>query len=104
MRSDLLQQFDEAMLNIYRTAEAECNYRPTIFMRMLSEHGSLYTAKDLVLRTKPSDGYTRLYELGRLDLTVEALIIREPWRQLFSAEILAAAEKRLCDYEYKFPK
>ena len=32
-----------------------------------------------------SDGFTALWEHGRLDLTMEARVIREPWSSLFTA-------------------
>jgi hypothetical protein len=55
----------------------------------------------LINQPKPSDGYTHLYERGRLDLTVEAMIVEDrQWHPLFQAEEVARAEKRLRDYGY----
>ncbi len=39
-------------------------------------------------------------EYGRLDLTVEAVVLQKPWRDLFTAEELATARKRLQDLGY----
>jgi len=47
---------------------------------------------------RPSDGYTALYERGRLDLTVEALVLRPDWDDLFTAEDRDLARQRLTDY------
>jgi hypothetical protein len=101
--SDLLRkQFDEAMLTIYRRAKSEANYTASIFYRMLDERGGLETAKYLINATQPSEGYTRLYELGRLDLTVEAVVVEEArWHSFFTEEELAKARKRLAQYGYK---
>jgi hypothetical protein len=49
-----------------------------------------------------SDGYVQLWRCGRLDLTVEALILREPWRALFSDAEHQIARRRLADSGYDF--
>jgi hypothetical protein len=100
--ADLVKQFDQAMLTIYRRAKSEAKYNASIFFRMLNERGGLETAKYLINSESPSEGYTRLYELGWLDLTVEAVVVEEPrWHSLFTTEELAKARKRLADYGYK---
>jgi hypothetical protein len=69
---------------------------------MVSDKGGLSTAKYLINTPKPSDGYTHLYERGRLDLTVEAMIVENPkWYPLFTVEEIAAAKKRLIKYGYR---
>jgi hypothetical protein len=100
--ADIEKQFDEAMLTIYRRAKSEAKYTASIFFNMLSERGGLATAKYLINAKHPSDGYTHLHERGRLDLTVEAIVIEEKrWHPLFTEDELAKARKRLSDYEYK---
>ncbi|EIN6343154.1 hypothetical protein [Vibrio parahaemolyticus] len=103
MDSDNLEvKFDDAMMGIYKRALSEVNYKATVFLRMLLEHKGLETAKRLIHSSKVSDGYTSLWQLGRLDLTVEALIIDNPiWHDLFNEEELAICKKRLKDYRYK---
>ncbi len=100
--SDLTKSFNEAMYNIYRQAISETSYRPTAFLQMLERIGGLATAKQLLNSTKPSDGYTKLHEIQRLDLSVEAVILENPqWHPLFSPEELSRIERRLKDYNYK---
>jgi hypothetical protein len=99
--ADLLKQFDQAMLSIYQRAKSEAKYNATIFFRMLNERGGLATAKYLINSDHPSDGYTHLYERGRLDLTVEAMVVEDArWHSLFTKEELVCAKKRLEDYKY----
>ncbi len=94
-----------AMFNIYKRAKIEAKYNATIFLGMLHDRGGLETARFLINSTKPSDGYTHLYERERLDLTVEAMVIQESkWHQLFAKEELDRARKRLTDYGYEFDK
>src|SRR5260370_42482825 len=97
----LEKQFDSAMFGIYRCAKSEAGYNATIFLRMISDRGGLTTAKYLINSPKPSDGYTHLYERGRLDLTVEAMVVEDSrWHSLFTADELASAKKRLEEYRY----
>lgn len=99
---DLSKQFDLAMFDIYKKAKAEAGYNATIFLRTVSDRGGLSTAKYLINAPKPSDGYTHLYERGRLDLTVEAMVVENPkWHSLFTVEEIAAAKKRLTKYGYQ---
>jgi hypothetical protein len=99
--SDLGTKFDKAMFEVYRRAKDEAGYKATIFLRMLNDHGGLQTAKSLINARKPSDGYTALYLLGRLDLTVEALVLEDAgWHPLFSNDELQLARKRLKEYRY----
>jgi len=59
------------------------------------------TAKYLINSRKPSDGYTNLWERGRLDLTVEAMVMENSkWHELFTSEELDKARRRLTDYGY----
>ena len=97
----LAEEFDEAMHDIYRRALSEAGYKASIILNMLFEHRGVETAKRLIHSSKVSDGYTALWERGRLDLTVEALISdNEKWQPLFSAEEIAICRKRLKQYEY----
>ena len=102
MTVTLKQKFDVAMLDIYRRAKAEAEYNATVFLNMLHERGGLGTAKFLINTANPSDGYTQLYLRGRLDLTVEAMIVDETqWHELFTVEEIESARKRLISYEYE---
>jgi len=92
-------EFDQRMAGIYSRAKEEANYKASRFLEMLSEHGGVQTAHMLLASSKVSDGYTALWERGRLDLTVEALILEDDWG-LFSEEQINIARRRLDDYEY----
>jgi hypothetical protein len=85
MASPLETQFNEAMLDIYRKAKSEAKYNAIRFLQMVV-----------------SDGYTALWERGRLDLTVESMILEnEKFHELFSEEELAICRERLSQYLQK---
>ena len=50
---------------------------------MLFEHGALKTVRMLLGSSVVQYGFTKLWELNRLDLTVEALILKSPWDKSF---------------------
>ena len=91
---NLQSQFDQAMLNIYEEAE-KLGYRPTRFLQMVHELGGRQTAQRLLGGNATSSGFERLWEMGRPDLTVEYLVLQEPWRRLFTEDELKEAERRL---------
>lgn len=95
-------RFHEEMLEIYLRAKRECRYSAARFLQMVSEGGGLRAARSLLAASGVSDGFTALWQCGRLDLTVEALVLTAPWNSLFTAAELATARKRLTDLGYDF--
>jgi hypothetical protein len=101
MASELEERFDNAMMDIYRRAKTEANHCLTRYFQMLAEHRGLATAKILLHASAVSEGYTALWERGRLDLTVEALIHdHAEYHSLFTDEERQIARHRLEDYKY----
>jgi hypothetical protein len=101
MIEDMEKRFDFAMMDIYRRAKSEAGYNATRFFQMLTEHRGLETARILLHAGTVSDEYTALWERGRLDLTVEALILdHSEYTPLFTPEERAIARRRLQDYKY----
>ena len=95
----LRQQFHQAMLRIYDEC-SQFGYRPTRFRQMVNREGGWEAARTLLRSETLSDGFARLWEENRLDLTVEALVLREPWRRLFTDAELAQAARRLEEMGY----
>jgi hypothetical protein len=101
MTKTLEQRFDAAMMDIYRRAKTEAHYNASPYFQMLSEHRGVETARILLHADTVSEGYTALWERGRLDLTVEALIHDHPeYQALFTPEEGEIAFQRLKKYEY----
>jgi hypothetical protein len=89
------------MREVYRRALVEAGYDAKLFARMLSEHGPLETARRLIATDRPSEGFTRLWERGRLDLTVEAQVLKPEFRDLFTDIELERCRGRLSQYGYR---
>jgi hypothetical protein len=101
----LEQGFHEAMLGIYNEAsKLKPPYIATRFFQMVTERGGKATADALLATKEPSTGFTELYLRDkRLDLSVEYLVLKQPWRRMFAAEQLAEARKRLVDHKFPGP-
>jgi hypothetical protein len=101
MPRTLEERFTEAMFGIYYKAKDEAGYVATKFLGMVYENQGLSTAKTLINMSRPSDGYTALWERNRLDLTVEALVVdNEGWWPLFEESEIKRARDRLAKYGY----
>jgi hypothetical protein len=60
----------------------------------------LAAAKTLLLSEEYSVGLTRLWEARRLDLSMEALVLKEPRCRLFTEDELKVARNRLAKLGY----
>lgn len=95
MPSNLELKFDEKMRQIYDQAKDECGYTAIRFMQMVAQHGGLGAAKQLLNSQGYSEGLTRLWEMKRLDISMEATVLQEPWCQLFTQEELDRSRAKL---------
>ena len=98
---DVRAEFERAMKDVYVRAKSEANYTATYFVGMLSNYGGLGTAQRLLASTQASTGFTTLYERGRLDLTVEALVIQPKFACLFTDKEIDIARQRLDQLGYR---
>ena len=76
---------------------------PTLMIQMIAELGPLDASRRLLDKGEVSEGFTRLWELRRLDLTVEAIALRPELSPLFTAEQLATARERLAKLGFHVP-
>ena len=89
MTTDRELTFHGAMVDLYLRAKREANCNATYFLQMIS---------DAELR-----GYRTARQLihwGRLDPTVDVVILRPDWADLFTDEERAIARRRLTDYGF----
>ena len=98
---DVRAAFEKAMKNVYVLARSEAGYDARLFVNMLSTLGGLGTAKRLLATTDVSSGFTVLYERGRLDLTVEALVVKPEFASLFTDHEIDIAQQRLRQLGYR---
>ena len=96
--------FENRINSAIKESISACNYKPTAFIHMISDLGTLKAVKKLINTPKVSDGYVRLFEKQRLDLTVEAIALENEWNELFTIQELNICRKRLHDFGYEIPE
>jgi hypothetical protein len=75
-------------------------YKPQAFITMMISDGTVNAVKKLINSEKIPDGFTKLWELKRLDLSMENIIQENEWHELFTEDERNKARKRLRDYEF----
>lgn len=101
--NELERQCNKAMVEVYEGAKRETGYNATRFLQTISEQGGVATAPQLLHSAHVSDGFTALWERRRLDLAVEAVVLRPEFEKLFSDDEREIARERLTSYGYGAP-
>jgi hypothetical protein len=93
---DLEAQLHEEMISIYRSVGLATGYWANRYLPKVRKVGGLQAAKDwLKPESTPTSGLQKLIDINRLDLSVEALVLRQPWCTLFTGDELQVAQTRL---------
>lgn len=92
-----LQQ--EVMKNC-AVAEKEYDCKMTRFLQTIERFGIVKTAQEILRKGRTSDCFNKLAEAGRLDLTMEATIIKNEYSELFTDEEVNDCYDLLCEKGY----
>ena len=99
--SILEEQFHDSMLGIYSLAGRATGYWASYFLRGVRNKGGVTEAQDLLHKTGTSPGFERLKAERRLDLSMEAIVIKPEFASLFTAQEVETAQRRLDDAAYR---
>ncbi len=91
--------WEKEMLQIYADAEA-IGYEASGFRGLVADYGPLRAAKMLINMDDPSDGFTELWKLERLDISVEARALKPDFLDVFSTSERLICRKRLEAYDW----
>ena len=91
----LEEQFQQEMMNGIEYSKRVLHYTPHYFLRMVYEHGAVATAKMLMGDSTVQEGLMTLSNLGRLDMSMEAMVLDRKYSTLFTYEERKAARQRL---------
>lgn len=97
---DLIIEFHNEMVTTYHESK-KLGYNPSYFWQMISEDGGYKTAKKLVNTSSPRAGLASLWEIHRLDLSVEANVLKPKYYELFTNEEREICATRFADYGYQ---
>ena len=96
---DLEKQLTYELRGTYDAARAR-GYVATYFLQMLEELGGRETAKKLLAKSNPQTGLFELWSLGLLHQTMEAVILQDKFKELFTADEVTEAHRRLEELGY----
>lgn len=99
--SALENRFHEDMKDIYFTAKKELKYNASRFFQLVSREGGFKAAKRLISKSGGTYGFEVLWENKRLDLSVEALVLRSEYHELFTDEEREICRNRLKEFGYE---
>lgn len=97
----LEDKFHDDMNNIYIIAKKELKYNASRFIQLVSKEGGLQAAKQLISKSGSTYGFEILWEHNRLDLSVEALVLRPEYQTLFTEDEKEICRKRLNDFGWE---
>jgi hypothetical protein len=95
MSTELEASFHRAMLGVYDRIRDNSGYRATRYLQMVRRRGGLDTAKRLLRRRGLSPGLIEMAKHGRLQDSVEELVLETRWAELFTDEDRMLASRRL---------
>jgi hypothetical protein len=97
--TDLEKQFHSAMISVYENAK-DHDYFATYFKRMLDDYEGVETAKRLLAKQEIQAGLMKLWEMKLLSQSMEALVIQERFKPLFSDAEISEAYRGLEELGY----
>ncbi len=90
-------------IEVYELGKRLFGYNATRFLQRVRRVGGLTAARgwlDPKRGFTPTKGFLKLVEKKRLDISLEALVLRRPWHELFTPSELSVAAGRLRKYGY----
>lgn len=96
----LEKRFDEELIKTCEIAQKEYGYNPTRFLQLVSRFGGVKTAKEIIRKNNISDGFDKLQKANRIDLTMEAIIVKKEYAELFTDDEVNSCFDLLCEYGY----
>lgn len=97
--TNLEKDLTQVLKGTYEAARKR-GYVATYFLQMLEEHGGAETAKRLLSKSEAQTGLFELWELGLLHESMEAVVLQEKFKSLFTDDELAEAHRRLEELGY----
>jgi len=89
------KRFENRVQNAIDKMKEEYKYNPTELRRMISEHGTVNAVKRLINNPNLSYGFKKLCMLKALHLSLEAIILENDWKELFTEEERKIAKRKL---------
>lgn len=97
---ELEMQFNKDLIARCQGAQNECGVNATRFLQAIERWGAVATAKEIIKKTRLSDGFLALEAKARLDLTMEAAVTDKKYTELFTDDEVNYCFEVLCEGGY----
>lgn len=95
MNSQLSIEFTNEIINRYKIAIKDLGYTGSRLIYLISTIGGVKAAKKIIKVESLNEGFEKLWESRRLDLTVESVVIKDKYSTLFTKEEINSCVEKL---------
>lgn len=96
----LEKKLQQEVIKKCTVAEKEYGCKMTRFLQTIEKFGIVRTAQEIFRKGRTSDCFNKLAEVGHLELTMEAIIVKGEYAELFTDEQVNYCYKLLCENGY----
>lgn len=96
----LYREFYDEMLNIQEEINRELGMQID-FRNLKTEECLIAYIVSIVSKNGGRRTFTKLWSIGKLDLSLEYLVSKEKYKKLFSQEVIDKSKKTLYQYGYE---
>lgn len=96
----LEKKLQQQLIKSCEIAEKECGCKMTRFLETIDKFGAVRTAQEILRKGRTSDCFNKLVDAGRIELTMEAIITKVEYAELFTDEEVNACYDLLCENGY----
>lgn len=96
----LKKAFHQEMIALYKRMTKELKYKSPRLMDLINKYGGYEAAVKYITTENNVQDFAVLWENERLDLSVEALITNNRYRDLFMEDIVKYCDRKLQEYSY----
>lgn len=96
----LKKLFHQDMISLYKQMIKSVKYKPTRLMDYINKYGGYEAAVKYISTESNVQDFAILWEKERLDLSVEALMTKDQYRELFNEDIVNFCDRKLKEYSY----
>lgn len=96
----LEKKLQEEVIKNCKIAEQDCGCKMTRLLNTIERFGIVRTAQEIIRKRRTSDCFNTLVEAGRLELTMEAVLVQGKYAELFTDEEVNSCYELLCENGY----
>lgn len=96
----LEKKLQEEVIKNCEIAEKEYGCKMTRFVQTIERFGIVRTAQEILRKRRTSDCFNKLAEAGHVELTMEAMIVKAEYAELFTDEQVNDCYELLCEKGY----